>query len=789
MPFDATRAPPGIGAQKGGFVPFQMPVTIASALRKIQGREFVLPAIQREFVWGSDQIARLFDSILRGYPIGSFLSWTVDGKHSSEFKFFGFIKDYHQRDAPHCPVLDIESGRAVIAILDGQQRLTALNIGLRGSHAARLHGKWWNKPSSYPKQRLYLNICAPAPENELGMKHDFRFFTDPPSPAPDKGAHWFPVHRIFDISDATELHDYLVDSALGGHKEAFRLLTRLLKAVHDDLSLYFYEETDQDLDKVLDIFIRVNSAGTVLSHSDLLLSIATAQWSSLDAREEIHSLVDELNHIGQGFAFSKDVVLKAGLVLTEVGDVGFKVSNFNRENMAKLEKNWREITAALRLAVGLLADFGFSAETLTATSVLIPVSYYVASRGLTEDYRTSSRHDGDRRMVRHWTVRTLLKAGVWGAGLDTLLKNLRQVIAASGSEGFPVAAIEQQMNQQGKSLSFTEEEIADLAETPYAGRLVYPLLAILFPHVDTRNLFHVDHVFPRSMFAKTQLLQAGVPAEAVEDFRLRVNGLPNLQLLEGRVNIEKQASLPLTWARKKYGDGLDQYLLTQELIDLPESIADFLVFYEGRKTRLATRLRGILGVPPQAATVISLPFDKHARKAWLLLVFGGRRRYAGNQGYDDDPTRVYRYDSFVPNYKRLAAGDLVALTGPEEMIGFARIASVESRDGEKKRFRCPICQTSSLGRRETREPAYRCENGHEIAQPIEETALCRLFDAKLEQFVSTPGLIEIEELRKACVNYVGQLAMQEIDVGRLHLPFERFPALLSLFHETSPSNP
>jgi len=128
----------------------------------------------------------------------------------------------------------------------------------------------------------------------------------------------------------------------------------------------FYEETDQAIDKVLDIFIRVNSGGTVLSYSDLLLSIATAQWDTRDARDEIHGLVDELNGMGQGFAFTKDVVLKAGLVLTEVPDVGFKVTNFNRANTAKLEQNWDAIEKALRLATGLLADFGFSATTLSA---------------------------------------------------------------------------------------------------------------------------------------------------------------------------------------------------------------------------------------------------------------------------------------------------------------------------------------------------------------------------------------------------------------------------------------
>ncbi|MCP5934263.1 DUF262 domain-containing protein, partial [Klebsiella pneumoniae] len=81
----------------------------------------------------------------------------------------------------------------------------------------------------------------------------------------------------------------------------------------------FYEESDQSLERVLNIFIRMNSGGTTLSYSDLLLSIAVAQWSSLDAREEIHALVDEMNRVGDGFNVSKDLVLKAGLMLSDIG--------------------------------------------------------------------------------------------------------------------------------------------------------------------------------------------------------------------------------------------------------------------------------------------------------------------------------------------------------------------------------------------------------------------------------------------------------------------------------------
>lgn len=578
-------------------MPFQMPVRIADVLRGIQTQQYVLPAIQREFVWDASQIARLFDSLLRGYPIGSFLFWKVDAAQSGEFKFYGFIREYNELTAPHCPVLDLPKGVAVTAILDGQQRLTSLNVGLRGSYAYRLPGKWRGNPDNYPKQSLYLNVCREAEENEAGMEHDLRFFATPPQDDPENDIHWFPVHRIMDsdLGDAPAIFEYVQSNGLANNKRAFPVIDGLRKVIHDDPVINYYEELDQSVDKVLDIFIRVNSGGTVLSYSDLLLSIATAQWTDLDAREEIHDLVDELNSLGQHFNFSKNVLLKAGLVLTEVSDVGFKVTNFNRANMARLEAEWFDIEKALRLAVGLLADFGFSDPTLSAESVLIPVSYYAYRRKLGEEYRVAGKYDSDRAALRDWVVRTLIKPGVWGSGLDTLLRDLRRVISEDGLAGWPTPKLEAAMATRGKALTFGEEEVADLVETNYQSKRAFPLLALLFPGVNTRNLHHVDHVFPRSLFKKKTLVEQGVPAEKVDEFIDKVNGLPNLQLLEGTTNVEKQAVLPLEWAIKKYGPQLDQYLLGQDLVGLPAQLADFLLFYEERKTRLTNRLYNILG--------------------------------------------------------------------------------------------------------------------------------------------------------------------------------------------------
>ena len=134
------------------------------------------------------------------------------------------------------------------------------------------------------------------------------------------------------------------------------------------------------MDKVLNIFIRVNSGGTTLSYSDLLLSIATAQWKNKDARQEITKFVDEINQIGDGFKFDKDFVLKACLVLCDFKDIAFKVDNFNAETMQKIEYNWDNVKEAIRLAVNLVSSFGYNQDTLTSSNAIIPIAYYLLKR-------------------------------------------------------------------------------------------------------------------------------------------------------------------------------------------------------------------------------------------------------------------------------------------------------------------------------------------------------------------------------------------------------------------------
>lgn len=499
---------------------YENPITIKAALHKIHQHDYVLPAIQREFVWKQVQIARLFDSLMRGYPIGSFLFWKVDRNHVRDYRYYDFVRDYHEKDAPHCPPLDVPPDRDVTAILDGQQRLTALNIGIRGSHAAKEPRKWWTNPDAFPRKYLYLNLLADASENEEGIVFDFRFFTQQrASDATGSDQFWFRVSDIMDLEAGPPLLRHLRALGLDGDAldVGFDRAHALHTLIHLKPVIHYYLEEEQDLERVLHIFIRVNSGGTVLSYSDLLLSIATAQWQTLPAREEIHDLVDQLNCTRNGFSFSKDFVLKAGLMLADIASVGFRVTNFTQANMRILEDKWPRIDSALKLAVRLAASFGFEDQTLSADSALLPIAYYLYHRGLTDGYLTQSQYRDDREAIRGWLIRSLLKPGIWGSGLDTTLTALRSVIQEHGDERFPLADIEAEMARRGRSLRFDEEEIEDLVEVSYGDRRAFALLALLYPFVDLRNQFHIDHIFPRSSFRKRTLRDHGFSSEQIDD--------------------------------------------------------------------------------------------------------------------------------------------------------------------------------------------------------------------------------------------------------------------------------
>ncbi len=567
--------------------------TIKQLLDKVASQEYILPAIQREFVWWPEQISQLFDSLMQGYPFGTFLFWRIEPRKRQEYQFYDFVRDYHERDNYHCSLLTALPDRDLVAVLDGQQRMTALNIGLRGSYAWKLPGKWWSSNEAFPVRHLYLDLLG-KPDTETGSEYRFEFLTETVTEITTDGNLWLRCGRVL-----TESEDDLIDSlddleiSNDQRRQAKKVLRHLYRTIHHKELISYYEETEQDLERVLNIFIRMNSGGTPLSYSDLLLSIAVAQWSKLDARQEIHKLVDQMNKEGDQFNFSKDLVLKAGLMLSDIGSVGFKVENFNKANMATLESNWSHIREALLLSVQLLASFGFNSQNLRADSVLLPIAYYLFVRKPGERYLSRAEYAQDRENIRKWLVRSLLKAsGIWGSGLDTLLTALREQIRNHANAGFPVAQIESVMSARGKPLSFTAEELDELADLPYGDKRTFALLSLIFPGFDLSRHFHVDHIYPQGRFTKAKLRKAAVAEDCLEEISDKANRLPNLQLLEGSINNEKRQKMPHDWYALAKPDAAarKQYLAGLEITELPETLSEFPMFYEQRRKALKARI-------------------------------------------------------------------------------------------------------------------------------------------------------------------------------------------------------
>ena len=187
---------------------------------------------------------------MQSYPIGSFLFWKVLEENSKDFIFYEFMTEYHQKNNRHLKKHDMMTKRPIVGILDGQQRLTALNIGLRGYHAEKLPYKWAEFESNYPKRYLNLRLDRLAEPNENGLLYDFQFLS--PDQAKSDGAekpHWFKVSEILNMDPFGGLFDYIVDHDLAnsGDKLPHRTLSRLHKMVHDDAIINYYLEPSQDL--------------------------------------------------------------------------------------------------------------------------------------------------------------------------------------------------------------------------------------------------------------------------------------------------------------------------------------------------------------------------------------------------------------------------------------------------------------------------------------------------------------------------------------------------------------
>ncbi len=353
---------------------------------------------------------------------------------------------------------------------------------------------------------------------------NYQFEFHAKAPTNDKNHFWF---KVGDILELESVLNYVQKHGL--KENELNLLEKLKDAFHTKQLISFFEEKEKNLNKVLNIFIRVNSGGVKLSYSDLLMSILTASFSS-DIREKMNKLVDALKD--KGFSnVEQDQVLKTCLLL--IGkDTTFELKNFNKNNVKEIEENWEKITESIYDAAKLLETFGY-VKYLGSAYILSSLAYF---------YFLKQKMDKNDEEQALKFVRNAQITSYFTPSTDTKLS----IIAHSIKEAHAFEAFNHNLaKHQTCPLKITNDAIEDMVFFDRHSR-VFPVLQILYPNLNYKTTtFHIDHIYPKSKFKKEN-------EKLDKDFYECGNHLYNLQLLEGQENSAKKDKDPEVWLKEEY---------------------------------------------------------------------------------------------------------------------------------------------------------------------------------------------------------------------------------------------
>lgn len=547
------------------------------------GGGFWLPNIQRPFVWSEEQICRLFDSILREYPISTLLIW----KTKSPIRRRKFIDNFREEYADQLSRFYVpENTKTKCLVLDGQQRLQSLYIGLCGSYEGR---------------ELYLDILSGDVAAPDDIKFKFRFM--------ESAAAAFPWLRFKDLvfgptNPVTVAQDLIKNAGRALTKdEEGRVSTHvglIFKAFHADDGIG-YQELDStenaDLyteEDVVEIFIRANSGGTRLGKSDLLFSLLTSSWEKAD--ENMEDVVGKLNQ--HGFAFTRDFILKVCLTLLNQG-ARYEVEKFRKDGVREsIETNWESISAAILDVLDFVRGKTFIQcdKAIPSYLALIPIVY--ARYHFKDNWQQA-------RDVDAFLLRSSL-AGAFSGTPDQLIDDCVNKIKATG--GFDCDALFGVIREKGRSLELTEDRLWKMG---YGSEYVHLLFNLWYRFnytpAYTNNLPQVDHIFPQSLLKKVKSENPKTGRKDIVKYKeTERNQLANCMLLTAKENGAggKSDTPPDEWFKDKPREYLERHLIPQDpALWKVERFDDFIA---ERKALIRAQFAHLLvgKEPPLAARVV-----------------------------------------------------------------------------------------------------------------------------------------------------------------------------------------
>lgn len=560
----------------------------------------LLPAIQRHFVWRKEQICNLFDSILQGYPIGTFLFWQVDDNERHHYAFYEFIREYsehesqrYNRPAPR----SLPPG--IIGVLDGQQRLNSLFVALCGSYSGFIGGQGHprHQLDNYPAAELFIDLAF-QPDEEDSHRYLFAFLNEWEQRVENwkEGRMWFPVRRVYHCANDQSIeHDHaeyvksLTTKITPPERRRHHLTTLMLlrRRIREEQLIRYFPIMGRNLSEALRIFIRANNGGTRVSDAEMIFATIAAHWP--EGREKIERLQLSLNQPSDRYQFQVSHIMLACLALSG-SPIRLKIESFTPVHVDQIRDQWDVIAELLKTSAKLLEEWGLSGNNAVSVNAVTAVALLLQAEININD---SKEH------LRQFCLRTLI-CELYKRP-ESILRFIRGYAQENlcSNKVFNVGHFEEALsNQTGKNIQISAEYLEELLMLPIWDKRTYVLLSLLHPHhAQHQQSFHKDHIHPNSRFAHLEKL--GISNEEAQRWMHWKDLMPNLQLLQGQVNIEKRAKPFREWLCDYRPIEKDRMLfLDQNNIpaDLSLDFCDFGQFFEERKAKLRSRLKVLLKV-------------------------------------------------------------------------------------------------------------------------------------------------------------------------------------------------
>lgn len=558
------------------------------ALKLAKDGFLLLPDIQREYVWDMSDIEKMFESVVDGYPIGSCIFWKTNKKTLNEEQpnTYYFLRDFEKNKSKNTKALDFFSDEGdYYIVLDGQQRVTSLNIALFGSYTKYRGGSGyrWNDPNNWIKRELYYNLdyYKLNDDEERDDENPPKRFCFLSSEEAAKG-NYYKVKEIVVYNDDDELQDFLFKQEFDSkiRKDISKLYKRICSSSNDGI-IHYYCISENTYDEALDIFVRVNSTGRKLSKSDLLFSTLIDGWK--EGKESIEKLIQSVNSKGDGYSFNRDYLMRLMLVLVDANP-NLKIESFDRKTVQKIRDSWDALSKAFSNMVDVLVNIGFSGGFLSSYNATMPLVYYIYKGG-------RIKTDVDLNEVRKFLSISMGKR-LFGVASNDSLRKTRETLKLHdcSKEHFNMSLFDSVVLTGNRTFTVEETDIDYWLDNYTIGQSTYAILALLYPTLKLSQVsFHQDHCHPHVAFEKSNLRQMGISDEKITEWQYKRNLLPNLQFLEGGANESKNKKPLKDWINE--GNTIKY---------LPEGISlelkDFDEFFARRRQLIKDDLKRIFNV-------------------------------------------------------------------------------------------------------------------------------------------------------------------------------------------------